>query len=128
MIVWLVALAACHRGDEPPAFAIPGDQSPRILVEVLNASGKPGLARSGTRVLRRAGIDVVNVGNASASVGTLDETQILVRRGTVAVGEAVRRGLKVGRVVLEPDSTKLLDASVLLGADFAAHAPLDLHP
>lgn len=93
-------------------------------MEVLNASGKPGLARAGTRLLRRAGIDVVNFGNAP--IETIDTTRILVRRGSVAAGEQVRRVLQVGKVVLRPDSTKLLDVSVLLGTDFPPR--LDLHP
>jgi hypothetical protein len=123
LIVGLVALAACRRGNEAPEFAIPGDEGSRILVEVLNASGKPGLARVGTRLLRRAGIDVVNFGNAPTEI---DSTRILVRRGSVTAGEQVRRALKVGKVVLRPDSTKLLDVSVLLGRDFSPR--LDLHP
>ena len=124
LIVALVALAGCQGGESARGFAIPGDEGTRILVEVLNASGKSGLARAGTRQLRRAGIDVVNFGNAPA--GPIDSTRILVRRGSVAAGEQVRRVLKVGTVVLRPDSTKLLDVSVLLGTDFSPR--LDLHP
>lgn len=96
------------------------------MVEVLNASAKPGLARAGTRLLRRAGIDVVNFGNAPASIGRLDSTRILVRRGDLSAGERVRRAMKVGKVVFRPDSTKLLDVSVLLGADFTPR--LEFHP
>jgi hypothetical protein len=75
-------------------------------------------------LLRRAGIDVVNFGNAPP--GAIDTTRILVRRGSVAAGEQVRRVLKVGKVVLRPDSTKLLDVSVLLGTDFSPR--LAFHP
>jgi hypothetical protein len=124
LIVALVTLAACQGGEGARGFAIPGDEGSRILVEVLNASGKPGLARAGTRQLRRAGIDVVNFGNAPTE--PIDSTRILVRRGSVASGEQVRRVLKVGKVVLRPDSTRLLDVSVLLGTDFSPR--LDLHP
>ncbi len=99
---------------------------------MLNASGKAGLAKLATRVLRRAGIDVVTFGTAPAAAGTLESTRIVVRRGTAAVGERVRRalgvdvGAGVGRVVVELDSTRLLDASVLLGRDFAPR--LEFHP
>ena len=117
-------MAACQGGEGARGFAIPGDEGTRILVEVLNASGKAGLARAGTRLLRRAGIDVVTFGNAP--IEPIDSTRILVRRGSVAAGEQVRRVLKVGKVVLRPDSTKLLDVSVLLGTDFSPR--LDLHP
>lgn len=58
----------------------------------------------------------------------LDSTRIVVRRGTTATGERVRAVLKVGRVVVQPDSTRLVDVSVQLGADFASRAPLDFHP
>ncbi len=96
------------------------------MVEVLNASGRAGQAKVGTRLLRRAGIDVVSFGNAPTALGTLDSTQIVVRRGVPAVGERVRKALGIGRVVVARDSGKLLDASVLLGADFAPR--VEFHP
>ncbi len=80
----------------------------------------------GTRLLRHAGIDVLSFGNAPAALGTLDSTEIVVRRGGPAVGERVRKALGTGRVVMALDSTKLLDASVFLGADFAPR--VEFHP
>jgi hypothetical protein len=124
-----VALAACH-GDHARSgtLPVPGDAGPYIAVEVRNASGKPGLARVGTRVLREAGIDVVDFGNAPAPSGKppLDTTQILVRRGGASTGERIRRALHAGKIILAPDTTLLLDASVLLGLDFSPR--LELHP
>jgi hypothetical protein len=125
----LGALLLCGcGGDAAPAHPIPGDRGPTITVEVLNASGRAGDARAGTRVLRRAGIDVVYFGNAAE--GSLDSTRIIVRRGERRVGERVRAALGVGTVEVKLDSARLLDASVLLGADFAAaaRATLDFHP
>jgi hypothetical protein len=127
LTVALAVLTACHRGGAGrPAFEVPGEDGPRIVVEVLNTSGMAGLARTGTRVLRQAGIDVVYYGSAALSED--DSTRILVRRGAASAGERVRRALKVGSVVVRPDSSRLVDVSVLLGRDFAARAPLDLHP
>ena len=131
LIAGLLLAAACRAGPRGAGGAVvPGEGSgaPRVTVAVLNASGKPGLARVGTRVLRDAGIDVLTFGNAPASDtrNLLDSTRILVRRGPASVGERIRRALKVGKVVMDPDSTLLLDASVLLGADFAPRLPL--HP
>jgi hypothetical protein len=123
-----VVLAAC-RGDRPgSALPVPGvaGAAPRVTVEVLNASGTPGLAKIGTRVLRRAGIDVLTYGNAPEPVGTLESTRIVVRRGSDEVGRRVRRALGLGRVVVQTDTARLLDASVLLGADFAPR--LEFHP
>jgi hypothetical protein len=123
----VLGVAGCR--DERPratAFPVPGQDGPRLTVEVLNASGKPGLARSGVRVLRQAGIDVVSFGNAPATVGILDSTRIVIRRPAAGSGDRIRRALGVGRVVVQADSTRLLDASVLLGADFMPR--LKFHP
>lgn len=125
--VVLLALAGCGR-DAAPAHAVPGDRGPAIVVEVLNASGKPGNARVGTRLLRRAGIDVVYFGNAPAAMGIIDSTRIIVRRGPASVGARVRQVLGSGRIEVETDSARLLDASVLLGADFAPRPSHDFHP
>ncbi|HKW41625.1 MAG TPA: LytR C-terminal domain-containing protein [Gemmatimonadales bacterium] len=128
MIVCAAALAAC-RNDRAggTTLPIPGEVAPHITVEVLNASRKPGLARLGTRVLRRAGIDVLTFGNAAEESGALDSTRIVVRRGGAAVGKRVRAALGVGRVVVQLDSARLLDASVYLGGDFAPTG-LEFHP
>jgi LytR cell envelope-related transcriptional attenuator len=122
----LLVLGSCA-GDGSQGHPIPGDRSAAILVEVLNASGRSGDARLATRLLRHAGIDVVYFGNAAEN--GLDSTRIIVRRGSAHVGQKVRAILRQGRIEIELDSTKLLDVSVLLGADFPAPgARLDFHP
>ena len=126
LIFALLLGSACRHRALPQAFAVPGDGSPAFSVEVINTTGKSGLARSGTRLLRSAGIDVVNYFASADKL--LDSTRIVVRRGTAATGERVRAVLQVGRVVVQPDSTRLVDVSVLLGADFAARPPLEFHP
>jgi LytR cell envelope-related transcriptional attenuator len=121
-----VVIGSC-RSDSTKTHPIPGDRSPAITAEVLNASGRAGDARVGTRLLRRAGIDVVYFGNASDN--GLDSTVIIVRRGAAQVGERVRAALGQGRVEVQLDSARLLDVSVLLGADFATSTrPFDFHP
>ena len=123
----MTLLAACRRErSQSDALPIPGADGPRVTVEVLNASGTPGLAKVSTRLLRRAGIDVVAYGNAPEALGKLDSTRIVVRRGTEAVGQRVRRALGRGRVVVQLDSARLLDATVLLGADVAPRS--QFHP
>jgi hypothetical protein len=126
-ILALVLVVSACGGDSSKTRPIPGDRNPAITVEVLNASGRAGDARVVTRLLREAGIDVVYFGNAGE--GGLDSTRIIVRRGAAKVGDRVRAALGQGRVEVALDSSKLLDVSVLLGADFAprAHA-LDFHP
>ena len=112
----LAALAVGCGGDSTQTHPIPGDRSPAITVEVLNANGRAGDARIGTRRLRDAGIDVVYFGNAGEN--GIDSTRIIVRRGAEKVGERVRAALGQGRVEVQLDSAKLLDVSVLLGLDF----------
>jgi calcineurin-like phosphoesterase len=127
--VVLLALACRAETRGPGARRIPGESGagPRVTVEVLNASGRNGLAKTATRMLRDAGIDVLTFRNAPDSLGTLDSTRIVVRRGTAALGERVREALGVGHVVVELDGRRLLDVSVLLGADFAP-PHVEFHP
>jgi LytR cell envelope-related transcriptional attenuator len=125
-LIAVLVLSACG-GGSTQTRPIPGDRRTAITVEVLNASGRAGAARVGTRLLRQAGIDVVYFGNASET--GLDSTIIIVRRGTVKVGEHVREALGQGQIEVQLDSARLLDVSVLLGADFAARArTFDFHP
>ncbi len=127
LIALVATVPACDGGHSGArAFPIPGERGAAVTVEVLNASGRTGLARLGTRVLRRSGIDVVYFGNAPAGVSPLDSTRIVLRRGDRASAERVRQALGVGRIVLEPEAALLLDVSVLLGADFSPR--LEFHP
>lgn len=113
---WLVWLA---RPDVP---APPGSDGATVVIEVLNATDRGGLARIATMRLRERGIDVVAFGNASEPV---DSTLLVVRRGDERAAERVRRALGVGRVLVDRDSSLFLDVTVLLGADFAATLDLD---
>ena len=99
---------------EGHAFAIPSADH-HIVAEVLNGSGQAGLARLGTRRLRRMGVDVVYFGNADSAV---DSTRIVVRRGDPAVAEQVRQALGAGRVASMPDPLRRVDVSVILGPDY----------
>jgi hypothetical protein len=104
------------------AYAVPSPDH-RVQVEVVNGSRRPGAARVATRVLRQQGLDVVFFGNADRLV---DSTQILVRRGDPTNGRTVRSALGTGRVVVDPDTLRRVDVSVVLGQDFKP--PLELHP
>jgi hypothetical protein len=128
VVTFAVIVAACAGADKQ-STPIPGDRGSAITVEVLNASGRAGDARVATRALRQAGIDVVYFGNAAGDA--LDSTRIIVRRGGREAAERVRTALGQGRIAIELDSDKLLDVSVLLGADFAGAAStrrLGFHP
>jgi hypothetical protein len=104
------------------AYAVPSPNH-RVLVEVLNATRRPGAARVATRMLRRQGLDVVFFGNADRMV---DSTQIFVRRGDPSSGRAVRASLGVGRIVLDRDTLRRVDVTVMVGLDFKPRP--ELHP
>jgi hypothetical protein len=115
-IAVLVVLARSLRRDrvEGHAFDIPTGEH-RIIVEVLNGSGRNGLGRLGARRLRRHGIDVVLFGTADSMV---DSTRVLLRRGEKIRADHVKDALGVGRVREAPDSLRLVDVTVILGPDF----------
>jgi hypothetical protein len=104
------------------AYPLPAPDR-RITVEVLNASGRAGLARGATRLLRRQGLDVVFFGNADTAA---DSTRIMVRRGDPGAGRDVRDALGMGRVTIQPDTLRRVDVSVTLGRDFRIRG--DVHP
>lgn len=109
--------AQTRRGERPDdAAVVPAGQ--RVRVEVLNASGKPGLASEGRRVLRDHGFDVVQIGNAPKEFGP-DSSVILDRVGKIENARAVADSLGIRRVLARPDSNLYLDVSVVLGKDWA---------
>jgi hypothetical protein len=115
LVLLLAALLRPHKDRVAGhAFAIPSAED-RILVEVLNGTGQQGLARLGTRQLRREGLDVVYFGNSDQAA---DSTQVIARRGRRGDAERVRDALGVGRVSLDPDSLRRVDVTVLLGGDY----------
>ena len=113
-----------RRPGQPVPPTIPGGSAPRITVEVLNETPLDGLARDVARRLRGRGIDVVYFGTATRH--DRDSTVILVRRGDTTAAATVRRALGGGRIALELDPGRLLDASVLVGHDLAP--ALQRHP
>jgi hypothetical protein len=104
------------------AFAVPSP-SGRVIVEVLNGTGRQGAARTATRMLRRQGLDVVFLGNADSSA---ESTQVIVRRGDPSRAGYVAQVLGGGKVVVAPDTFRRVDVSVILGDDF--RPKLAIHP
>ncbi len=115
-MVLLTVLMACER-RAPETARLPFEAPPgeRVVVEVLNASGIRGLARSGTIHLRRKGIDVVAYGTADTAVAS---TLVLVRRGEGDGARRVVRALGTGTVVIAVDTLRRVDITVLLGPDY----------
>lgn len=97
----------------------------RIRVEVLNAGGVGGAARSATDRLRDAGFDVVYFGNAD-EFGR-DTSVVLDRVGELAPARGVADALGIRSVRSVPDSNLYLDVSVWLGTDWPT-ATADVEP
>jgi hypothetical protein len=111
-----VAWALLARKVPPPhtqPVALAG--SAHVVVEVRNGSGRRGLARTATRVLRQAGFDVVYFGSASQ---TVVETEALARRGDSVVAAKVAAALGAHRVRVALDTLLRVDVTVLLGSDY----------
>jgi hypothetical protein len=101
--------------EAPPAASVPAPAA-RVRVEVLNASGRPGLAREGTRILRDAGFDVVSFGNAEGY--SPDSSLVLDRAGRIETARRVADAVGIRRVQARPDANLYLDATVVLGRDW----------
>jgi hypothetical protein len=93
----------------------------RVRVEVLNAGGKPNLARAATEELRAGGFDVVFFGNA----GSFDDepSVVLDRVGRLDLARGVADVLGIRSVRSEPDSNLFVDVSVRLGEEWSAPLP-----
>lgn len=87
-----------------------------VVVEVINATGREGLARQVTRLLREQGVDVVYFGSTDRRP---DSTTVIIRRGVDPErGRPVARMVGTKRVTVEADSTRRVDLTILLGADY----------
>ena len=117
---WVLFRGDAGKGHTDTAPLLGGDH---IVVEVLNGSGRRGLARVATRALRQAGFDVVYFGTVSDSIAT---TQVLARRGDSLAAARVARALGGGLARVKPDTLLRVDVTVLLGGDY--RSPPGLHP
>ena len=117
--VALVVTAVLVRGNRlapPERIRVLVPDNVRIKVEVLNASGQRGLARRATFALRDAGFDVVRFANDPGP--PRDSTLVLARSGKEDWANLVARALGGARVESRPDTSRYLDVTVLLGADW----------
>ena len=90
----------------------------RIKVEVMNATKTRGLARRATRYLRDRGFDVVGSGTAAEQ---RDSTLVLDRSSHPEWAYLVGRAMRA-KVAAQPDSSRYLDVTVILGADWTPPA------
>lgn len=94
-----------------------------IQIEVRNASGADGLAATTTTYLRRHGFDVVEVGDHTSF--DLETSLVIDRVGDLEAARKVAAALGIDEdhVIQEIRPDYYLDASVLVGADYASLTP-----
>ncbi len=129
----VLAYALALRWLAPPAEPLRAENPAGLLgdivqVEVRNGCGESGVAGTVTAYLRRRGFDVVESGNWSRF--DVAETRVLDRVGNpeAAAGVARALGLPEGRIAAEPDPRYFVDATVVIGRDFAALPPFTEDP
>lgn len=111
-------VAGLGGGEDQAPITGPDAEEPveRVRVEVLNAAGISGLARAATDRLRAAGFDVVYYGNAAGF--SPDTSLVIARTGDRDNAEDVADAADIRRVLARPDSTRYVDVSVIIGADW----------
>ena len=109
------AAVAVKPGDYPnPTHNVVAPPGVRIKVEVLNASTVRGLARRAATYLRDREFDVVHIGTASEQS---DSTIVLDRSGHPEWAQLIANAME-GKAVASADSSRYLDATVLVGASW----------
>ena len=126
-VVALIVRMAINSFTAPGVSIAPDDarapEKTRIKVEVLNATKTKGLARRATEYLRDRGFDVVGSGNVAEQRAT---TIVYDRSSHPDWARLVGRAMNAP-VTVRPDSSRYLDVTVLIGADWRP-PPLPFHP
>ena len=126
VIGWIVWLAIRAFSTPTVRYAPDDAKAPegtRIKVEVLNATKTKGLARRATLYLRDRGFDVVGSGNVTEQRTT---SIVYDRSSHPEWARLVGRAMNAP-VAARPDSSRYLDVTVLIGADWRP-PPLPFHP
>jgi hypothetical protein len=94
-----------------------GDDDPgrRLRIEILNGTGRNGLAQEAATALMEKGIDVFKTGNADHFSY---EQSILISRKKCPQFEQLGKILGCDRTVEQLQEGSLVDATLILGADF----------
>jgi hypothetical protein len=123
-VALIYALVVRWTGPDPaPLGRARGDLGDIIQVDVRNGCGITGLAAKMTDYLRDRGFDVVEQGNHTNFEGS--RTVVLDRVGNPRAAEALARavGLGTDRVQEEIRTDYFLDATIVIGADYATIYP-----
>ena len=122
-LLWRVFSAGTSGLDNYAPADARAPEGTRIKVEVLNGTKTKGLARRATQYLRARGFDVVGSGTNIEPRAT---TVVYNRSSHPEWARLVARALNA-TAVNQPDSSRYLDVTVILGADWRP-PPLPFHP
>ena len=93
-----------------------------MRVEVLNGSRHDRMARKVAVLLRREGVDVVNIDNAKSN--DFPKTVVVDRvSNDMRYAKAVAKRIGCGEVMAEPDPSLYLEVSIIIGNDCAKLFP-----
>jgi hypothetical protein len=126
VIGWIAWQIWAWRAGSGESYAPDDARAPegqRIKVEVFNATKTKGLARQATFYLRDRGFDVVGSGNVAEQRSA---TIVYDRSSHPEWARLVARAMNAP-VVERPDSSRYLDVTVLIGADWRPPS-LPFHP
>ena len=96
---------------------LPPSDGKATTAEVLNGSGKVGLASRASKMLRLRGVDVMAMGAARERARTLVYDRVGDFRRAAGVRESL--GCPQARAATRVDSSRAVDVSVELGRDCA---------
>jgi hypothetical protein len=129
LIFFSIVLVSCRR-DESRSIAPASSRSDTAIklpaasagvVEVLNGTGRKGVANAVAERLRREGFDVVKIGNAPEK--TYARTVVAERRDADPVAERVAAVLGVRGACPFRNENLLVDATVFVGRDIEEILP-----
>jgi len=129
LVVAVLAIGLVSRVMEPPIStartANPGELMGQIIqVQVLNAGGVPGAARTMTSFLRNQGFDVVESGDRRPF--DVEQTYVVDRLGNREAALRVAHVLGLGEEAVDEqiDSRFFVDVTVVIGRDIDQLTPL----
>jgi len=87
----------------------------KVVIEILNGTDILGLALRAKNYLSSYGVEILNVGNAN----TEDyENTVVIIHGSESKGKKIAELIKCERVVIDEETDKKIDATIILGRDF----------
>jgi hypothetical protein len=114
--IWILCAASITYGFFLRFSNNGAQQGRRFRIEILNGTGRSGLAQEAANALMRRGIDVFKTGNADRFTY---EQSILIARRKSPQFEQLGRILGCSRMVEQLQNDTLVDATFILGADYA---------